>query len=438
MIRILNSSFKTTSVITEETSFLYNSKFADVGNFEFSVPCEKVAAIPQDGAFCHFSEGDVYGIIRYISVDGKYLTVKGYDLKGLLKQRVVHPGEWTGTPEQIIRTIVTENTGGTRAFPLFKIISTSLTSDSVLYKLESSKQLDTVVSELCDIYGLGYTITYDGTNINFRVVQGTKKKGITFSDAFGSFTDYSYTSDGLTAANVCYNRAVPSGMSVSVNVTTNQNGRPSAGHIFVDKGIVFFEDGDSLAITDKYDFGDGETWDDNHHWTVYAYKRKDGTAKGLGRDGTLNSTLYANNYVVILGRILIGNYTVDVEQWERPTVITSIFSGTEPNGFERVELAGNESATAEENSAVCIDKIDENGKKESLNTELADISEYGTSWKLGDVVKTVISSGGAEIVQEAAISEVQEAWESGKHTVKPIFGQERTNILKAILKGEIK
>ena len=50
MLRILKSDFTVKSVINNST-FLYNDKFADVGNFEFTLPSDQIYPDIKNGVF---------------------------------------------------------------------------------------------------------------------------------------------------------------------------------------------------------------------------------------------------------------------------------------------------------------------------------------------------------------------------------------------------
>lgn len=430
VIQILNNQFSTVGTAEIVLSFLYNNKFSDVGSFVAELPNTQNYNI-SDGTFLKFN--DEYFIVRYISYNGERYTFKGYDLKGLLRQRVVHPKTWKGTPEQIIKTIVTENTGGSRNFPLFNVAEISdTTSEEQEYILDKALKLDEAVNELCELYNIGYTVKYNGTNIVFDIVEPVERN-IKYSNTNGDYSSFDYTYDSLTETNVVYNRAEPVGMEVTIDVTSSSlkaDGLRRSGNIYVDKGTVYFESGASYTNEEKEQV---DTWDTNNgNRYVYAYHNKGNGGKGIGiYDVTPSVQGYEYTF---LAKINVTNALV--EPYELQPYFGDYYITEEAHtGFARREAIGDYTNGVEEIQNKSNASLKENAVSESFNTELIPNTDYKTKWFLGDIISFEIRNSATAITQTAQVADVQEAWENGCYKVLPIIGKERKNIFKQLLKG---
>lgn len=384
MILLLNENFASSGTITDETDFLYNNKFRDVGDFTFCMPANKIYEGLANGTFIKFKK--IYGIVRFFEIAADKITVRGYDLNGLLKQRVVHPGEWSGTPEQIVKNIVTENTTGQRSFPMFLVADIAdTTSPEITFILDKSAQLDTVVNSICEQYDLGYEIKYNGTNIVFDTLTPVTRSNVIYGNTHGNFADYTFTHDCLTMANVVYNRAEPEGMEVTIDTlrsSAKADGLRRSGNIYVDKGTVYFESGASYTHEEKEQV---DTWDTNNgNRYVYAYHNKENGGKGIG---TYDVTPSVQGYeYTFLAKINVTNALV--EPYELQICIKDFFStDTAPTGFSRCEIIGNFANSNDEITIKSNALLSENKIYENVDAQLIDVSDFNTKWHVGDYIK---------------------------------------------------
>ena len=430
MLRILKSDFTIKSVINNST-FLYNDKFADVGNFEFTLPSDQIYPDIKNGVFIKFK--DIYGIVRYYDACNEKYTVKGYDLKGLLKQRVVQPSEYTGTPEYVIKQLVMDNcTIGNRAFPLFIAEEVrDTTSGDVTYKIDSPKQLDVIINELCQSYDLGYTVKFNGTNIIFDTVTPTTRN-VSYSAQKRNFADYNYSYDALTYANLVYNRCYSTEFEVDAEITstfTNQNTGDIYNNIsFSAKGGTVYKDGNAYKVGDM----GSASFSSRDYRYAYIFI---GVWNQVPRLAYLFGGTSSTADVVIPIAYVYGSGRVEILD-TLPTTKSIYMSDTEPTGYERCEIANEfkDGETDTEMQSACNLILKENSVNESVSTSIITNDDYKDKWYLGDYIKVKVNALNQQLIQTSQVSEVQQAWEDGKYKLTPTFGKVRENIYKTIMK----
>ncbi len=109
---------------------------------------------------------------------------------------------------------------------------------------------------------------------------------------------------------------------------------------------------------------------------------------------------------------------------EQPPLINYVSAG-EGVGFFRKEFKIDNMDDAEK-------EIKENVLSESLRGEANDKLQYMVDWNIGDYVTVVFD----DIITEKQITEVKEVHEPSNNKIIPIFGEEKENIIKKIIRGE--
>ena len=111
-------------------------------------------------------------------------------------------------------------------------------------------------------------------------------------------------------------------------------------------------------------------------------------------------------------------------QEEQPPIIKYVSVGTD-TGFLRKEFKVDNLDDAEK-------EIKNNVLSESLRGEANDKLQYMVDWNIGDYVTVVFD----DIITEKQITEVKEVHEPSNNKIIPIFGEEKENIIKKIIRGE--
>lgn len=107
--------------------------------------------------------------------------------------------------------------------------------------------------------------------------------------------------------------------------------------------------------------------------------------------------------------------------------ILSVSEAEDENG----EVITTYACTGNENGIKRREGVDEKPEIETLRGTANDRLKYGTDWDLGDYV-TVVHKNLATIKQ---ITEVQEVYEPSNTRIIPVFGTEKENPIKKLLKG---
>ncbi len=175
--------------------------------------------------------GKLAGIIKYRHQSETEIEIRGYDLKGLCKQRIVVPpfvyletptvmsgyDRIKDTPENVIRHYVEAHlinpTDTAR-----KILNLEFLGNSHGYSGELAWQakftnLSEELEKICIYSQLGYDITFDESRkkLLFDVMKGNDKTGtdsnygfVTFGEKYHNINSSNYTLDAMDEKNVCY------------------------------------------------------------------------------------------------------------------------------------------------------------------------------------------------------------------------------------------
>ena len=80
--------------------------------------------------------------------------------------------------------------------------------------------------------------------------------------------------------------------------------------------------------------------------------------------------------------------------------------------------------------------LEENSVKESIEAVANDKTVYGQDWNLGDYVTVRVETPGEILMLNKQITEVCETWERGIHTIEPVFGEKKDDIIKRMKRGK--
>lgn len=117
----------------------------------------------------------------------------------------------------------------------------------------------------------------------------------------------------------------------------------------------------------------------------------------------------------------------DTEKYE----LTLYNKETEPNGIYRKEMICEYSEDAENE---CKQELSENSSTENITAELINAQDFGEIWNLGDYVKIRIDGAVYSMTAEKQITSLTECYEANKHTITPVFGEEKQSIITKILR----
>lgn len=222
-IYILDDSFRPIAVIDSYISAIWTTRYFAEGEFEIYLGAtEEIVSLLHPGAYV-VREDDIAGAAEFHNVmivenieiqtdveNGDNLIVTGYDLKSILRRRVVaNQTNLSGTAEAGIRRLITENlispTDSDRAVENFTLGTDGTITAANLTRQITGDNLAEIVSELCQAFGYGYDVYIDSGDFVFRLFEGTDRTAsVFFSPEFDNLitSDYIANRDNLATAAI--------------------------------------------------------------------------------------------------------------------------------------------------------------------------------------------------------------------------------------------
>lgn len=192
--------------VTGITSMIWNRRFYKNGSFEMQTTspkfnCNDIIAYKYGG---EIRSGIIMKVIE--KTDG--YSVSGYDLKGVFNFRYITGSkEYSGTPEQIIKTIATDYLAtGERALPIFEIATDGSPSNAEKITLTPENGLlESAYETFCIAKEIGISVEFNLQKIVFQTHIGTDKTQLLrFGRKYRNIDSIEYTNDIFNTYNVCY------------------------------------------------------------------------------------------------------------------------------------------------------------------------------------------------------------------------------------------
>lgn len=406
MVRILDAeNLKTVETIINPLSVIFNLNFTESGDFTLTLSNDFVSENIVKNNYILWKEN--IGIIKYISKTTENITVKGCDIKGLLKQRICK-GTYNGTVETVMKNIVLENTTDNRAFPCFSVADDSGNGDEIEY-ISNGETINSALKNISEKYGVGWEIELEDSGLVFDVVF-PQECDIFYSIRHGNISEYSYELDALTEINSLYNFTTAQGLKLKV---VDDDIYLEEGKCYLPDGVTYFENPAEKRLTGL-----------SSSSITYCYVKKDKNGNPTAT-ATIYSAKVPSEGIYFLGKVLKDGTVVNEESGTQ-----LVFINDEKTGLERNEAYSSELSPTEEleNS----DKL--SAAVENATAEIIAFEDYKTKWKLGDSVKIRLDIMGQTIIFEKNITALQLVDEANNKRIIPTFGNTKS-ILKKLLGG---
>ncbi len=218
-VYVLNDRMERIAMVDTYTSLIWANRYNETGDCELYIEANSTTlSLLRKGYFLSREDDEMVCRIEKIELNtdtenGNYLTVTGYDVKKILKQRIIwNQTNADGNVEDYLRKIVYDNLvkpsepfrqirdaddranfflGERQGFP-------EVTAEQVTYKSVEEK-----VQETCKKYQWGYKVTVDAGNFYFSLYKGTdRSETVAFSPDFENIVSTKYVDDSSNTANV--------------------------------------------------------------------------------------------------------------------------------------------------------------------------------------------------------------------------------------------
>lgn len=214
VIHVLNQSFVLEGIIDTYQSVIWRPAYYDVGDFELymGVTKEAVNLLRQNRYLVRDTDITVEdGVTTYTKVmiiknidiitdaeNGDHISVTGCELKGILGQRIVwHQTNLTGTAENAIRRLVTENavnpTDSARVIPTLVLGASAGLLDDIDKQI-TGEALDEAIRGICEVYGYGWDVFISDNHLVFVVYKGLD---LSFGQSVYPYVVFSESFDNL-------------------------------------------------------------------------------------------------------------------------------------------------------------------------------------------------------------------------------------------------
>ncbi|MCQ2059800.1 MAG: siphovirus ReqiPepy6 Gp37-like family protein [Bacteroidaceae bacterium] len=217
---ILNRDLEQVGIVDTFKSLIWTTRHTKVGDCEIYVPASvELLQILRKDYYIFRQDSDMICRIKSIEIDtdvetGNYLIVKGYDCKDILAQRIIFlPVTFRGTAENFIRKIINDNVLTEmlrRTVPKFKLADSHGFSETIDIQARFDSVLERVQA-VCDTYGYGFKVTFDGTDFVFDLYKGIDRSVdqdendyVLFSPDFENLKSTTYSLDATNVANAAY------------------------------------------------------------------------------------------------------------------------------------------------------------------------------------------------------------------------------------------
>ena len=225
-IYVLDTNFDTVAVIDNYTSLIWTTRYFTFGDFELYLSAEEgLLDILQAGYYLVREEdmkatGYYHVMIinaREIVTDaenGDNLIVTGYDLKSILKRRVVADqtvlkGGLQACLRSLINDCIIAPTNTDRKINNFILGEDTFTDTRILQKQITGKNLAEVFEELCNLYGIGYDVYLYNNQFVFYLFKGVDRSysqnvnaHVVVSESFDNLLSSDYKQSMEDYANV--------------------------------------------------------------------------------------------------------------------------------------------------------------------------------------------------------------------------------------------
>lgn len=221
LVWVLNKEYEQIGVIDCYGSLIWSTRYNDIGECELYLPCtEENVKLLQKNYYLARDDDDMVCRIEEINLktdteDGDYLTIKAYDCRKILNQRIIL-GTLTfkGTVEDLIRRFVRENISKDAKLENRRINNFVLGErqgfEETFDGQVSWDPLFDKVQELSETYGYGSKVTLKDKTFAFSLYKGVDRSVnqnendiVVFSEEYENLASSTYNYNGSSYKN-CY------------------------------------------------------------------------------------------------------------------------------------------------------------------------------------------------------------------------------------------
>ena len=248
---VLNTDLQIIGVIDSYSSLIWVNRYNKPGECEVYIDAndENLSLMKVGNYLQRIDDDEMTCRIKQIEVTtnsetGDYLIVKGYDVKDILRQRIIwNQSNMKGKVEDCIYKII-ENNLSNPDLPERKIqnekgkalflLDTKQGFTETMCSQSTYKNVEEKIQNLCQTYGWGYKVKIKNENFYFSLYKGADRSDkVIFSPEFENLHSSQYINDSSNLGNVALVGGEGEGSKRSKNISGHATGI-DRHEIFVD------------------------------------------------------------------------------------------------------------------------------------------------------------------------------------------------------------
>lgn len=234
-IYVLDKNFNRIHIIDQYKSLIWANRYNEIGDCELMINATVDNwFIFKDGIYLTRSDDDMTCRIEKINIktdleNGNFIIINGYDIKNILKQRIIwKQTNFIGLAEDYIRKLIEEAI----ISPELEIrkISNFVLDDKANFIEELQQQvaydnLQEKITEICKKYEWGYKVYIGNNLIRFKLYKGVDRTDyVVFSEDYENLADTEYIEDKSNMRNVALIAGEGEGVERTTAITGDKSG----------------------------------------------------------------------------------------------------------------------------------------------------------------------------------------------------------------------
>ena len=267
---ILSKTFETLGVVDEFESFIWTDRYSEYGDFEiYAIPSAKILEIGKRNNYVYLPESEHVMIIESVNTttdvdQGDRIVLSGRSLESILDRRIVWKQTTVdGNVNACIKKLINDNIINPsdtyrkiNGFQYIDATDSSITGVSMKAQYTGDNLYD-VITEICNEIGIGFKITLNSSNFQFKLYNGTNRSytqdtrpWVVFSPEFENLINSSYLYSSLNWKNAALIAGEDQGTARRVTEIGTSRTDLVRRELFVDARDIRSTDENNNAIPD--------------------------------------------------------------------------------------------------------------------------------------------------------------------------------------------
>lgn len=234
-IYVLDKNFKRIHIIDQYKSLIWANRYNEIGDCELMINATVDNwFVFKDGIYLIREDDDMVCRIEKMNIktdleNGNFIIITGYDIKNILKQRIIwKQTNFNGLAEDYIRKLIEEAIISpelaTRKINNFILDDKNGFLDEIQQQV-TYDNLQEKITEICKKYEWGYKVYIDNELIRFKLYKGEDRSDyVIFSEDYENLAETEYIEDKSNMRNVALIAGEGEGVERTIATTGDKSG----------------------------------------------------------------------------------------------------------------------------------------------------------------------------------------------------------------------